>query len=126
MLMPLRASLCVLCCSFATRPARWLHDSPPPVSHTHTSQAGKLPTQSQIDSAIDALTSKRSILSPDRRKGEGKLSENGRTILEDVKTILQKLKTWSDSKNKGDVLQELIYHTKRGSLDADGDVNIGG
>jgi len=87
-------------------------------------QAGKLPTQSQIDRAIDALTSKRSILSPDRRKGEGKLSENGRTILEDVKTILQKLKTWSDSKNKGDVLQELIYHTKRGSLDADGDVNI--
>jgi len=87
-------------------------------------QAGKLPTQSQVNRAIDALTSKTSVLSPDRRKGEGKLSENGRLILEDTRDILQKLKVWLDSKNKGDVLQEIFYHAQRAELDVDADGGI--
>lgn len=87
-------------------------------------QAGKLPSQAQIDAAIDTLTSKQSIFSPERRKGEGKLSESGRTILEDLRTVLQKLKTWSDNKNKGDCLQELFFHTQRASVDTDADASI--
>ena len=88
-------------------------------------QAGKLPSQSQVDSALSTLTSKTSILSPERRKGEGKLSENGRLILEDVKLVLQKLQVWLGTKNKGNVLQEVFYHAQRASVDADGDVDIG-
>lgn len=88
-------------------------------------QAGKLPTQGQVNRALDALTSNASILSPDRRKGEGKLSENGRLILEDVREILQKLKVWLDSKNKGDVLQEIFYHSKHAEIDVDTDGGVG-
>lgn len=87
-------------------------------------QAGKLPSQAQVDRALDALTSKNSFLSPDRRRGEGKLSDNGRVILEDVKNVLQKLKVWLDAKNKGDVLQEIFYHSQRASLDGDANVNL--
>lgn len=88
-------------------------------------QAGKLPSQSQVDAAINTLTSKSSLLSPERRKGEGKLSENGRLILEDLKLVLQKLKLWLGTKNEGNVLQEIFYHTQRASVDADGVADIG-
>lgn len=88
-------------------------------------QAGKLPTQAQVNKAIDALTSTRSsFISPDRRRGEGKLSEGGRLILQDTRDILLKLQKWLDAKNKGDVIQELLYNTSKASLDIDADADI--
>lgn len=88
-------------------------------------QAGKLPSQSQVDAALDALTSKSSVLSPDRRRGEGKLSDGAKTLLDDVRNVLKAVKVWLDAKNEGDVLQELVWNAKRASADIDLDVDGG-
>jgi len=87
-------------------------------------QAGKLPSNAQLGHIIDLLTSRTSFLSPDKRKGEGKLSANGQTILADVREVLIKLKAWGEAKNQGDVLQELFYQAKQASVDADLDVKV--
>lgn len=87
-------------------------------------QAGKLPTNAQLGHILDSLTSRNSVLSPDRRKGEGKLSQNGQTLLADVREILIKFKAWGAAKNDGDVIQELLFHGKRASADADADVQV--
>lgn len=87
-------------------------------------QAGKLPSNAQLGQLIDLLTARSSILSPDRRKGEGKLSANGQTILADIKDVLVKLKVWGEAKNRDDVLQELFYQAKHASVDADLDVKV--
>lgn len=88
-------------------------------------QAGKLPSQAQFDRAIDAFTNKNSsIISSKQKKGEGKLSDQSVLILDDIRDILLKLKTWADAKNSGDVLQEFFFQTKRASVDVDADANI--
>lgn len=87
-------------------------------------QAGKLPSNAQLGQIIDILTSKTSFISPDRRKGESKLSANGQTILADLRDVLVKLKAWGEAKNNGDVLQELFFQARQASVDADLDVKV--
>lgn len=87
-------------------------------------QAGKLPTNAQLGHAIDILTSKTSVLSPERRKGEGKLSTAGATLLADLREVLLKLKAWGSAKNQGDAVQELFFHGKKASVDADADAKL--
>ncbi|KAF5383154.1 hypothetical protein D9615_004963 [Tricholomella constricta] len=73
-------------------------------------QAGKLPSQQQLDVFIRTITGS-SLLHYDSQafNGAGPLSENGRRVLNDIREVLESVLQLGMEKNIDDRLQDLLY-----------------
>ncbi|KAG1725498.1 uncharacterized protein EDB91DRAFT_1062179 [Suillus paluster] len=74
--------------------------------------AGKLPTQKQVDAAIEWTLEHivASFESPD----SGKLSESGKVLARGVQDLLLAYKKLGDNKNYDDLVQEVLWHLSEG------------
>jgi hypothetical protein len=65
---------------------------------------GKLPTNKQCDVALNSAISSRWLTKPSTE-----LSEEGRTLVKDLRDVLEQAKLLFLSKNDGELLQEFIW-----------------
>lgn len=69
---------------------------------------GKLPSNKQIDVAMNSALTSKALTSPST-----KLSEEGRHLVTDLKDVIEHAKLLLLSKNHDQVLQEFIWHTTK-------------
>lgn len=68
--------------------------------------AGKVPSNKQIDVALSSLVSHKKLREPN-----GKLSDEGKVLLEDFRTVVEEAKRLLLVKNHDEALQEFIFET---------------
>ncbi|KAL1747091.1 hypothetical protein HDZ31DRAFT_80677 [Schizophyllum fasciatum] len=79
--------------------------------------AGKLPSQAQINGAIDWLLKSPLIqLEAQSADLEGKLSEYGLRLAKDVRGILEAYQVFGHNKNGDDIVQDAIWNLSQGEL----------
>ncbi|KAL1740871.1 hypothetical protein HDZ31DRAFT_46598 [Schizophyllum fasciatum] len=71
-------------------------------------EAGKLPTQTQLDGLLSRLQSSSILAGDDQIQGSGPISRHGRQVLEDVREVMQALKQFGLDKNGDDILQGIL------------------
>ncbi|KAG1852737.1 hypothetical protein F4604DRAFT_1629081 [Suillus subluteus] len=76
--------------------------------------AGKLPTQKQVDTTIDWILHNivTSVESPDTAK----LSETGKVLARSIEDLLIAYKKLGDNKNHDNLLQEVLWHLSEGDF----------
>ncbi|KAG2049341.1 hypothetical protein BDR06DRAFT_961710 [Suillus hirtellus] len=76
--------------------------------------AGKLPTQKQVDTAIDWTLQNiiTSVESPDA----GKISESGEVLARGIQDLLIAYKKLGDNKNYDNLLQQVLWHLSEGDF----------
>jgi len=70
--------------------------------------SGKLPTNQQIDVALNSFLNNRQLKSPN-----GKLSTEGKSLVEDFRNVVEQAKLLLLTKNHDQALQEFIWHTEQ-------------
>ncbi|RDW94166.1 uncharacterized protein DSM5745_01488 [Aspergillus mulundensis] len=70
----------------------------------HAFKNGKLPSNKQADVALNSALAHRSLTNPSKE-----LSEEGRGLVQDLRTVIEEAKKLILSKNDGQLLQEFIY-----------------
>ncbi|CBQ71824.1 conserved hypothetical protein [Sporisorium reilianum SRZ2] len=78
-------------------------------------KAGKLPSQKQINQFIEAVMSS-PVLDERSVSGSTKLSQQGATVLQDLKGIFACIERIGESKNGDDKIQKFIYQTSQASV----------
>ncbi|GAC96365.1 hypothetical protein PHSY_003945 [Pseudozyma hubeiensis SY62] len=78
-------------------------------------KAGKLPSQKQLNNFIEAIMSS-PVLDERSVSGSTKLSQQGATVLQDIKGILACIERIGESKNGDDKIQKFLYHTSQASI----------
>ncbi|KAL4792510.1 hypothetical protein BDV19DRAFT_249311 [Aspergillus venezuelensis] len=73
---------------------------------------GKLPTNKQCDVALNSALASKTLSTPSKE-----LSEEGRALVGDVRTVIEEAKKLILSKNDGQLLQEFIYGASRLNVD---------
>jgi hypothetical protein len=68
---------------------------------------GKVPSNKQIDVALNSALTSKALSSP-----SSKLSEEGRTLVTDLKNVINQARLLLLSKNEGNTLQEFIWDTQ--------------
>ncbi|KIX08614.1 uncharacterized protein Z518_03270 [Rhinocladiella mackenziei CBS 650.93] len=68
---------------------------------------GKAPSNKQIDVALNSALESKALSSP-----SGKLSEDGRKLVADLKEVIRQAKYLLLTKNEGDLLQEFVWDTR--------------
>lgn len=88
-------------------------------------KAGKLPSQKQLNQFIEAVMSS-AVLDERSVSGSSKLSQQGATVIQDLKGILACIERIGESKNGDDKIQKFIYHTSQASINVtdEGDVSV--
>jgi len=71
-------------------------------------QAGKVPSNDQIDVALNSFIQSKPISSPSNR-----LSTEGQALVNDVSDVVKQAKFLLLSKNEGNLLQDFIYQTQQ-------------
>lgn len=71
-------------------------------------QAGKVPSNDQIDVALNSFIQSKPISSP-----SNKLSTEGQALVNDVSEVVKQAKLLLLSKNEGNLLQDFIYQTQQ-------------
>lgn len=71
-------------------------------------QIGKVPSNDQIDVALNSFLASRALASPSK-----KLSSEGRELVEDFKDVVNQSKKLLLSKNEGNLLQDFIWQTQQ-------------
>jgi hypothetical protein len=71
-------------------------------------QLGKLPSNDQIDIALNSFISSRALSNPSER-----LSAEGRELVADVVDVVKHAKNLLLSKNEGNLLQDFIWQTRQ-------------
>ncbi|KZT51470.1 hypothetical protein CALCODRAFT_521343 [Calocera cornea HHB12733] len=89
--------------------------------------AGKLPSQAQVSKVL-AEAVKWEVTDvdqpPDGTKRSGKaLSESGRRVVGDARTLLLELKQFGEAKNADDKFQDFWYHSRRSHMGLKADVS---
>jgi len=74
---------------------------------------GKLPTNKQIDIALNSAIESKALSSPST-----KLSEEGRHLVKDLSTVIQEAKMLLLTKNHDQIIQEFIWHTQQATQTA--------
>ncbi|KAF2398566.1 hypothetical protein EJ06DRAFT_557805 [Trichodelitschia bisporula] len=69
---------------------------------------GKVPSNQQIDVALNSAIASKALSSP-----SGKLSEEGRKLVADLKDIIEKAKVLLLTKNDGNLLQDFVWQTEQ-------------
>lgn len=69
---------------------------------------GKVPSNKQIDVALNSALASRALNSPSKR-----LSPEGRTLVADLKDVIEQAKTLLLTKNEGNLLQDFIWQTEQ-------------
>ncbi|KAK7181302.1 hypothetical protein PSPO01_12596 [Paraphaeosphaeria sporulosa] len=69
---------------------------------------GKVPSNKQIDVALNSALASRALSSPSK-----KLSADGRTLVADLKDVIEQAKTLLLTKNDGNLLQDFIWQTEQ-------------
>ena len=69
-------------------------------------QAGKVPSNDQIDVALNSFLASKAIASPSQ-----KLSAEGQALVSDFKDVVLQAKTLLLSKNEGNLFQDFIWHS---------------
>lgn len=90
-------------------------------SLTAALNAGKLPTTEQLNALLDWLT-KSAI--PAVEPSVDSLSGQGRVLSRDIRKVLEAYKALNENKNKGDLLQEAMWHLTEGDVDAAIDADV--
>ncbi|SPO23096.1 uncharacterized protein UTRI_01774 [Ustilago trichophora] len=78
-------------------------------------KAGKLPSQKQLNSFIEAIMSS-PVLDERSVAGSTKLSEQGAKVIQDIKGILACIERIGESKNGDDKIQKFLYQTSQASI----------
>lgn len=68
---------------------------------------GKVPSNKQIDVAMNSFLKSKAIASP-----SGKLSEEGRALVAEFRDVVEQAKKLILTKNEGDLLQDFIWQTQ--------------
>ncbi|KAG1718945.1 hypothetical protein EDB19DRAFT_1898934 [Suillus lakei] len=76
--------------------------------------AGKFPTQNQVDAAIDWTL--HNILASVESPDAGKLSEPGKALARGIQDLLVAYKKLGDNKNHDNLLQEVFWHLSEGDF----------
>ncbi|KZT29508.1 hypothetical protein NEOLEDRAFT_1238916 [Neolentinus lepideus HHB14362 ss-1] len=107
---------------------------PPPVSKIEkiadvlaAINAGKLPSQDQIDAALKLALASDALQPAVVLRGYGPLSESGKKVIRDVRELVNALLRTGVEKNSDNKLQDLMYHLERidsSSVNADVAVNV--
>jgi hypothetical protein len=71
-------------------------------------QSGKLPSNDQIDVALNSFLATKGISSPHER-----LSDDGKTLVADFREVIRRANHLIQSKNAGNLLQDFIWQTKQ-------------
>ncbi|KAI1636287.1 hypothetical protein F4809DRAFT_392866 [Biscogniauxia mediterranea] len=71
-------------------------------------QRGKVPSNDQIDVALNSFLASKPLSSPSQ-----KLSEEGRVLVADVKDVVEQAKLLLLTKNEGNLLQDFIWQTEK-------------
>ncbi|OTB20793.1 hypothetical protein K445DRAFT_51617 [Daldinia sp. EC12] len=71
-------------------------------------QIGKVPSNDQIDVALNSFLQSRALSNPSKR-----LSSEGRELVEDLKEVVTQAKKLLLSKNEGNLLQDFIWQTQQ-------------
>ncbi|KAI9827828.1 MAG: hypothetical protein M1832_004317 [Thelocarpon impressellum] len=69
---------------------------------------GKVPSNKQIDVALNSLLASRQLASP-----SDKLSPEGKRLIADARTVIEQAKHLALSKNDGNLLQDFIWHSSQ-------------
>lgn len=69
-------------------------------------QAGKVPSNDQIDVALNSFLESKALSSPST-----KLSDEGKVLVKDTRNVIEAAKNLLLSKNEGNLLQDFIYQT---------------
>ncbi|SPO24790.1 uncharacterized protein UTRI_01774_B [Ustilago trichophora] len=78
-------------------------------------KAGKLPSQKQLNSFIEAVMSS-PVLDERSVAGSTRLSQQGAKVIQDVKGILACIERIGESKNGDDKIQKFLYQTSQASI----------
>ncbi|KAG2745595.1 hypothetical protein P692DRAFT_20741308 [Suillus brevipes Sb2] len=76
--------------------------------------AGKLPTQKQVDTAIDWTL--QNIVASVESSDAGKLSDPGKVLAHGIHDLLTAYKKLGDNKNYDNLLQEVLWHLSEGDF----------
>src|SRR4051812_41698302 len=76
---------------------------------------GKVPSNKQIDIALNSALESKALSSP-----SDKLSEEGRHLIEDLKTVINEAKVLLLTKNHDQAIQEFIWHTEQATKTTSG------
>jgi len=71
-------------------------------------QNGKVPSNEQIDIALNSFLSSRSLAKPSY-----KLSSDGKVLVQDARNVVEQAKLLLLSKNEGDLLQDFIWQAQK-------------
>jgi hypothetical protein len=69
---------------------------------------GKVPSNKQIDVAMNTALESKALASP-----SGKLSEEGRALIGDLRNVIEQAKLLVLTKNDGNLLQDFIWQTQQ-------------
>lgn len=69
---------------------------------------GKVPSNKQIDVALNSALTSKQLSSPDSR-----LSTEGKHLIADLKTVIEEAKVLLLTKNEGNLLQDFIWQTEQ-------------
>lgn len=76
---------------------------------------GKVPSNQQIDIALNSLLESKSLSSP-----SGKLSDEGKHLIEDLREVIAEAKALILSKNHDQAIQEFIWHAQQAGKTSSG------
>lgn len=68
---------------------------------------GKMPSNKQCDIALNSALQSNALLSPSKE-----LSEEGQTLVEDLRNVIDQARKLFTSKNEGQLLQDLIWEAQ--------------
>ncbi|GJE93419.1 hypothetical protein PsYK624_095780 [Phanerochaete sordida] len=86
--------------------------------------AGKLPSQQQVDQFIDWLLQS-GLTEVEPSSDYGELSENGRVLVQDIRDILNAYKQMGDNKNGDNLIQQSLWHLHEADI-TNASTNISG
>ncbi|KAK6512140.1 hypothetical protein TWF481_001031 [Arthrobotrys musiformis] len=76
---------------------------------------GKVPSNQQIDVALNSILESKALSSP-----SDKLSDEGKSLVDDLKTVINEAKLLLLTKNHDQAIQEFIWHAQHASKTASG------
>lgn len=76
---------------------------------------GKVPSNNQIDVAMNSALESKALSSP-----SDKLSDEGKSLVRDLKTVIEEAKVLLLSKNHDQAIQEFIWHTQQATKTTSG------
>ena len=69
---------------------------------------GKVPSNQQIDVALNSFLASRALSSPSKR-----LSEEGRVLVSDLRDVIEQAKLLVLTKNQGNLFQDFVWQTQQ-------------